>query len=375
MKKRILALALGTMSVFAGMSTACGSGEKGIILTNVERAKNVILMIGDGMGPEHIKAGKIKKGESLYMQRFPYKTTVETRSISSEITDSAAGGTALATGVRTYNGRVGMDTYDEELTTIMDVAKSMGKRTGVISTEPITGATPMSFLSHALSRDDKATLVEGAAKSGVNLIASETFDASYIAQFVENGYTQLTDADMISDSTAEFIIGSYKIKADAEYGENSINKLAFDRLLVEALDYLSEDEDGFVLMAEGAHIDHGGHNNNISYMLEELLAFDNGIHAVLEWAKNRDDTVVIVTADHETGGLWLDKSATADTLFPGVRYQDNYYGWTTDYHTSTDVNLYINGADIDFAKYSFGSKKRIRNYEVFEIMKYLIGAE
>ena len=351
-----------------------------ITLTNVTKAKNVILLIGDGMGPEQIKAGEIYKGEALTMQGFPYKTTVQTRSASDEITDSAASATALATGKRTINGMVGKDPNYLNLETIVDIASGMGKRTGVISTEELYGATPMGFSSHAYNRNDTACLLQTAATTGnVNLFASYVMDEAYQNVFTAAGYEKIADVDGISDSTSDKVFGSYVIRADAPTMSANANRVAFDRVITEALEYLSQDEDGFFLMAEGAHIDHGGHNNDMTYMLSELLAFDDGVKAALEWAKDRDDTVVIVTADHETGGLELKDSAYTALNFlettsydNGMTYVPVHYAWTTTSHSATDVNFYINGADIAFNTYSFGSNSRIKNVDVFKIMKKLL---
>ena len=351
-----------------------------ITLTNVTKAKNIILLIGDGMGPEQIKAGEIYKGEALTMQGFPYKTTVQTRSALDEITDSAASATALATGKRTINGMVGKDPNYLNLETIVDIASGMGKRTGVISTEELYGATPMGFSSHAYNRNDTACLLQTAATTGnVNLFASYVMDEAYQNVFTAAGYEKIADVDGISDSTSDKVFGSYVIRADAPTMSANANRVAFDRVITEALEYLSQDEDGFFLMAEGAHIDHGGHNNDMTYMLSELLAFDDGVKAALEWAKDRDDTVVIVTADHETGGLELKDSAYTALNFlettsydNGMTYVPVHYAWTTTSHSATDVNFYINGADIAFNTYSFGSNSRIKNVDVFKIMKKLL---
>lgn len=216
-----------------------------------------------------------------------------------------------------------------------------------------------------------------ATTSNVDLFASYVIDAKYQAAFTNAGYTKIADADLISESTEDKIFGSYAIAATYEAMMVDCTFVAFDRLVTEALEYLSKDEDGFFLMAEGSHIDHGGHNNDICYMLEELIAFDDMVAAVLEWAKDRDDTVVIVTADHETGGLELKSSATHETIVEA--YENGgigkCYTWSTSGHTNTDVNLYINGANIDFAQYSFKNKDRIKNTEVFEIMKTLMTGE
>ena len=391
--KKILSLVLvGMMAASVGgvgVSLASASNKTAdltatenatITLTNVTKAKNVILLIGDGMGPEQIKAGEIYKGEALTMQGFPYKTTVQTRSASDEITDSAASATALATGKRAINGMVGKDPNYLNLETIVDIASGMGKRTGVISTEELYGATPMGFSSHAYNRNDTACLLQTAATTGnVNLFASYVMDEAYQNVFTAAGYEKIADVDGISDSTSDKVFGSYVIRADAPTMSANANRVAFDRVITEALEYLSQDEDGFFLMAEGAHIDHGGHNNDMTYMLSELLAFDDGVKAALEWAKDRDDTVVIVTADHETGGLELKDSAYTALNFletasydNGMTYVPVHYAWTTTSHSATDVNFYINGADIAFNTYSFGSNSRIKNVDVFKIMKKLL---
>ena len=366
--------------LFGGGSKAPSSADwttedptgTGIVLKNVTKAKNVILMIGDGMGPEQINAGALFKDGHLNMQRFPYKTTVETRSDSAVITDSAAAATAIATGVRTTNGIVGKF-EGEDLTTIVDIAAGLGKRTGVIATEELYGATPMGFSGHADARGDSVSLLKSAStNSNVNFFASSVISKGDIGYFTDAGYKEVRVVDDISEETSDKVIGSYNINPTAESMSSRGSITSFDRLVTEALEYLSQDEDGFFLMAEGSHIDHGGHNNDIAYMLEELISFDEAVGAVLEWAKDRDDTVVIVTADHETGGLQLLRGATHEDIVNAYIGEKGAYSWTSGSHTATDVNIYINGADIDFSKYAIDNNNRIKNTDVFEIMKSLI---
>jgi alkaline phosphatase len=340
----------------------------------VTKAKNVILMIGDGMGPTQIEAGSLYRNAPLTMQKFPYMTTVETCSASDKITDSAAAATALATGVRTRNGLVGKDLRGNELETIVDIAASLGKRTGVIATEEIFGATPMGFSGHSDARGDTHGLLTTASESSnVNFFACSSMGDRYKNYFVDAGYLDVPVADNISETKEEKVVGVYNIHPwlDPMSARGSI--VAFDRLVTEALEYLSQDEDGFFLMAEGSHIDHGGHQNDFVYMMDELLSFDDGVKAVLEWAKDRDDTVVIVTADHETGGLLLAGDATHEDVVKAYAGEADYaYRWTTTGHTDTDVNLYINGANIDFSQYAIDDTGRIRNIDVFQIMKSLM---
>lgn len=393
--KKIFALAAATVCL--GSASACSfvngliGGNSGsdssaeevyspIILDNVTKAKNIILLIGDGMGPNQIMAGSLYKGEDLYMMGFPYHTMVETDSLSG-LTDSAAAGTALATGKRTINGRVGRDNDFYDLETIVDIAAGMGKRTGIITTEEVYGATPMAFMAHADDRGQSKMLLDSVAEEAkVNLIMSYVYSNTYAKILTKVGYEEIASVADVSESESDKVMGKYLIAARASSmsaGEED-GYVAFDRAVTEALEYLSKDEDGFFLMAEGAHIDHGGHSNDMSYMLQELLAFDDGVRAVLEWAKDRDDTVVIVTADHETGGLKLKKGITSDNMFEmgsldnGMSYVPLYYEWTTDSHSRQDVYCFINGANIDFSKYSFGEEDRIRNTDIFEIMKSLL---
>lgn len=376
-----LTLAMAGAMSFSMLSFASGCDKDDTIILHTTQVKNVILMIGDGMGPTQIKAGELYKGTELTMQKFPYMTKVETRSANDEITDSAAAATAMATGVRTNNGMIGKNPLGEDLETIVDIAHKLGKRTGVLATEELNGATPMGFSAHADARGMTKELIESAvASSNVDLFASSVVDTKYNSTFKKAGYKKVDIVDDISETTAEKVFGSYLIPADFDSMQTDGAYTAFDRLVTEALEYLSKDEDGFFLMAEGSHIDHGGHNNDFHYMLEELLAFDDAVKAALEWAKDRDDTVVIVTADHETGGLYLDEKATHQNIvdiYEGKMRDSealDYYLWTATGHTSTDVNLYINGADIDFANYSFGEDTRIKNTDIFQIMKYLLGA-
>ena len=366
MVKRVIALIAATMclSVTFGCDFMQKEKKEPIHFKDVENVKNVILMIGDGMGPNQVRAGELYKKSKLTMQSFPYHVNVETRSHSDYITDSSAAATALATGVRINNSQVGIDLDGNHLETIVDIAASKGKRTGIMTTEWLAGATPMGFSSHDISRNNSIDLIQEAAKtSNVNLFLSDTCNFAY--HFEKEGWTEIDDPALISDATEDKIFGSYKILAEVESMSLHPDFTAFDGLIVEALEYLSKDEDGFFLMAEGAHIDHGGHNNDFDYMLRELMAFDAAVEVVAKWAMNRNDTVVIVTADHETGGLILDKGVTSENLMESYR-------WTTGGHSGVDVDCFIAGVNVDFAQYSFSSKDRIANTDVFQIMKSLV---
>lgn len=372
-----LALALGMLTGLIG----CNKKEEGPVLNEASEIKNVILFIGDGMGSQQIKFGEIMKEAPLIFQEFPYQTQLDTDSVDEfgvrVTTDSAAAATALATGTLTINGRVGMGPESvEPLETIIDVAQSMGKRTGVITTEELSGATPMGFSAHAEARGQSRTLLTGAAESGIDFFASDL--TSGVEMFEEAGYSVihfLKDYDKKMKKTDKLYC-NMMIKPIVD--EDDTMYTTFEDTVETALDFLSRDSDGFVLMAEGAHIDHGGHNNDIEYMVRELLAFDEGVQAALEWAKGRGDTVILVTADHETGGLMLQEGITKDNYTDmesedGFHYDTKYYNWSTSGHSSAYVNLYVNGKSVDFKKYSeYDSSELIKNTAVFSIMKDLL---
>lgn len=337
--------------------------------------KNVILLIGDGMGKAHVKAGEIYKGSKLNMQGMPYVTTVETKSASAEITDSSAAATAMASGVRTNNVFVGIDPNENPLETIVDIAKRHNMSTGIVTSEELYGGTPMGFSAHSNNRRDYLPVLTSAAtSSNVDLFIGETMEDEYVDIFTENGYTEIANVDDISSSTQSKIIGNYNIKAEAPSMSGESDSVALNRAVSEALDYLSKDEDGFFLMAEGAHIDHGGEEWDIEYVIRELMAFDDMVGTVLQWAKGKKDTVVLVTADHETGGLELLNTLTKDNIFDKtlggnwVNVKFNVPG-----HSAEPVSCYYYGKGFSFKDYSsFGSADNITNTDIFNIMKDFI---
>ncbi len=338
---------------------------------SLKNIKNVIIMIGDGMGPEHVRAGAIEKGSPLYIQTIEQTAFSLTASADNAITDSAAGGTAIATGIRTKNGYVGLDSTREELTTIMDIALENGKRTGVVTTDVLSGATPMSFAAHHYNRNGSATLLESASNSGVNLFIANKQDS--LEKFTDetgNVYTDIAEVENISEAQSDYVIGDYSIKASAEPMSAGSNGVAFDKVVRESLEYLSQDPDGFVLMAEGAKIDKRSHDNDFSGMLAEMLAFDDAVKVAMDWADEREDTVVIVTADHETGGLAIAENATKETL-------NESYSWSTGGHTATDVYCKVYGVDVDFVRYSsLGLAESVKNTDIFEMSKaFLLGKQ
>lgn len=325
-------------------------------------------MIGDGMGPQQEEAARRYLDGPLVWDSFPYQGTLVTNNYFGEVTDSAAAATALSTGVKTYNGSIKRDTEGNELKSIMEYAQEAGKRTGVITSKFLFDATPAAFSANAASRQHHDIIKVSQIESGIDLLIGEAGSGYdyYSTQIAEAGYRYITDAAVLNDySDAEKIwapLSSIVPDAESE-GQTELAALAEF-----ALDFL-ENEEGFVLMIEGGKIDDKCHQNDIEGAIAELLAFENTVKKVLDWAEDRDDTVIIVTADHEMGGLTVNPDADAANILEGA-----HIDWSTDGHTGTPVNYHAYGAFGKNVKKLFDEilLPECYNTEIFNICKALL---
>lgn len=361
----ILIISFSCLSLF-GCEKSCNQGEPSAI-------KNVIIIIGDGMGLEHVEAGEIYEDKNYIFNSW-HKTTVNTDSIndkSYQTTDSAAGGTAIATGVLTKNGYVGKSATGENLETVLDVAKTLGKSTAVITTDKLYGATPASFTAHSLSRDNKVEIVESQINtSNVDILCGQYSGTinGYASLIAEYGYEYCTDFSKIDqnlDKTKHYWQFSLAgVDAEVELS------LVVDK----ALKVLEKDEDGFVMMIEQAYIDKYSHSKDILGAVASVKSLNNTVETVMDFVGDRADTAVLITADHETGGLLVSKenfegASTFTTLFG----ETAYYSYSSGSHTSTPVGLYIYGAKPLFKNLpTYKSESLIKNIETNTIIKNLI---
>ena len=262
-----------------------------------KEAKNYILLIGDGMGVnqtkmyEYLNSSDVEysDGESIfYGYMFPHQGYSRTRSLSG-VTDSAAGGTALATGYKTYNEYVGLDRNGTPIKSLTELASELGKATAVMSTENKTGATPSSFSAHSYDRDDTSGILSTQAE----LVAQH-------GTIIDCGYDYYT----------------------ARYMKT------IEKHITDTLDKIDNDSDGFFIMYEEAHIDKHCHDNDLTQTYMAVVRFNQAIARFMEYAFYNPETVVIITADHETGGL----SDIGGEL-----------GFDTDEHTAADVPVFAWG--------------------------------
>lgn len=279
---------------------------------NVKPA-NIIFLIGDGMGLSAVSTGFYYGDQPSVFKRFHEIGLQQTSSATHKVTDSAASGTALATGTKTYNGAIGVDTSKVVLYNIAELVASLGWSTGVVATSTISHATPASFYAHVEQRyleeeiatqllDSEIDFFAGGGRAKFNQRADSTDILAFAA-----------DKGFVIDTTGLAAPGSLNI--NQKYGflpeagampsmiENRGDFLPAATVL--AISHLSQNPEGFFLMVEGSQIDWAGHANNADYLVGEMLDFEQVVAAALDFAEKDGNTLVVVTADHETGGYTL----------------------------------------------------------------------
>lgn len=305
-----------------------------------ENAKNIILLIGDGMGTSQLYAGLTANKGVLNLMQFPYSGFSITTSTSNYITDSAAGATALSTGKKTYNGAIGVDSAGNKLTTILEIAEEIGKGTGLVSTSSVTHATPASFIAHQANRGMQEEIAADFLKTDIDVFiggGKKYFEKrkdslNLLVNLEQGGYTVVDNIMEIEDCKADKIAGFI----GDEHGEKMPERgEALTISTKKALEVLSHKMNGFFLMVEGSMIDWGGHANNVEYITREMLDFDKAVGAALEFAMKDKNTLVIVTADHETGGLAISDGDMNTGFIRGT--------FTTNKHTGVMVPVFAFG--------------------------------
>ena len=272
-----------------------------------KKPKNVILMIGDGMGLAQIYAGMTANKGNLFMNNFKHIGFSRTYSANRYVTDSGAGGTAIATGHKTNNSSVGVDSLKRPVPSILETAQANGLATGIVVTTNILDATPAAFVAHVPERSMMSEIAIDFTETGpdvfigggIEYFKNRTDRRDLLAELSGRGYK-------VIDTINEIV----KVKSGRLAGfltENRVRKRG-DQLQVTteaALDILDDHKKGFFLVVEGSEIDGGGHSNDMAYTVEEMLDFDRAVGKALGFAARDGKTLVVVTADHETGGLTI----------------------------------------------------------------------
>lgn len=319
--------------------------------------RNVIFLIGDGMGFEQVKAsGYYAHGAEGYLvfETFPYHGEVTTYSVNSSVTDSAAAATAIATGEKVNNGAISLKD-NVELETLLEYFRARGKSTGLVTTTYITHATPAAFGAHEPSRSNYANIandylnqtrpnilfggVESKAE-GMSIEAAVNAEYAVVTNNLEMDWLDIN----IQDAYISGQFGKGYMAYEYDYISDPVNTFYDDyphlsEMTGTALEILDNDPDGFFLMVEGGRIDHSGHANDIKRNIFETLEFSETVQAVYTWAAGSNDTLIIVTADHETGGLTVTENK-GPGVFPEV-------SWSTGGHTGVNVPVYAWGENAE----------------------------
>ncbi len=335
-----------------------------ILSMEYKKPKNVIVMIGDGMGANDItiteKFNEYCFEFGLILNQIKNHGTVTTYCADNAVTDSAASGTALATGVKTNREYVGVDPSGNTLKNIIEIAKECGKRVGVVTNDSILGATPSAFTIHALSRDDEKAIAEAYMNNLPDVLMGHEFSVFRKALSKErreslDQYAFVKDFYDINETLAADPKADLPLIAFSEEPIMKPNSYDLSEMTETALKRL-KCENGFFLMVENAATDDAGHDNNIKGKMAAVINFDRAVAVVLKFMKENPDTLLIITSDHETGGVQLPK---------GDAEPDNSL-FTIDDHTATDVRVfavgfgteYFNGKKIDntdIAKYAINT--------------------
>lgn len=329
--------------------TTTSSNTERLPLVSGKKIKNVILLIADGTGIAQLSSGQlglVGADGYLNLQRMPVTGIVKTQSTNSLITDSAAGATAYSCGMKTNNGMIAFLPDESHCKTLLELAEERGLSTGLVATSTITHATPASFAAHVKSRGNQVGIAEQYVNSGVEVFlgggreffipqdmegSSRKDDRNLIEEFENNGYEYVSTADEMKNSKTDKILGLF-----ANSGMESIDRTpTLAEMASTALSKLETNPNGFFLMVEGSQIDWAGHSNNAEYAIREVKDFDDAVKVALDFAVKDGETLVVLTADHETGGMTM-MNSTEDPKKLRVE-------WVTDYHTAVPIALMAYG--------------------------------
>lgn len=376
--KKLLAVFLSLLLIL-GFS-ACDSGEpkgwytegeikiterqaKKIVNSEFTEPKNIIVIIGDGMGPNDITLaeeyvdGVYKFG--LVLNQIKNHGLATTHSADSEVTDSAASGTALSTGVKTNNGYIGKDVNGNDLKTMAEIAREAGKKIGIITDEDLSGATPTAFAVHNISRSNTAELVNSMVKFKPEVMmckdymgvfapldseARRIFNNEYLVAKDFERFKEVLDTDPNCEKAFLGFLEGFSTMPSNNLAQCA--EVALKRL---------KNDNGFFLMIESSGTDKFGHKNNISGKLNSVVTLDRTVAAVLKFMKRNPDTLLVITSDHETGGVKLPEGD-----------EDLKDLMTVTEHTATPVRVFAVGKGTEYF-----SGKTVDNTD---IAKFLIKA-
>ncbi len=319
-----------------------------VSLANAQKTpKNVIIMIGDGMGYNTVALRVLDANGTSNFERFNHIGSIKTYSAGGKITDSAAGGTAFAIGEKTTNGAVGLDANNQVKPNLMEIATQNKMATGIVVTCGLTHATPASFSAHQLKRGMYEEIAGDVINSNIDLLVgggmkhftSRKDGRNLIDEAKTKGYSIYTDTTSYFSSNAKkamVVVANEHLKAANKERGNYLPRATMKT--IELLN--SEKKKGFMMMVEGSQIDWACHGNEEATLRAEMADFDKTIGEVLDFAQKDGNTLVLVFADHETGGVTL---PPADVNGLSEEYGNYVVKFSTGAHTGTLIPVFAFG--------------------------------
>lgn len=377
------------------------------------QTKNVILFVGDGMGNaarNAIRLATVGEKGKLAMDDMPYAGLVHTSSTSA-VTDSAASATAYASGVKTYNGAVGMDANKKPVKTIMEYAKQAGLSTGVVTTSQVTDATGAAFGAHVENRSAQSDIaLQFLTKSKVDVLLgggedfwfpagnpgafpdepaedpsekSKGTQGNLVDKAKQLGYTYVSNKEDLQKAKGGKLLGLFaneEMFQQREEGDGDIYNpvVSLPDMTKKAIDTLSKNKKGFFLMVEEEATDEMAHENNATLTIKAGQQLDKAVQVAKDFAKKNPDTLVLVLADHETGGLSIESVDAEDESGDAISKEDGPFAivgskeqfivdWTTSGHTAVDIPVTAMGKNANLFTGVF------ENTEVFTKMMKALG--
>ncbi|MBK5115092.1 MAG: alkaline phosphatase [Candidatus Heimdallarchaeota archaeon] len=348
----------------------------------------IILMIGDGMGFEQVRMARfveVGKNANLIMESSLQNFSVMTHNVNLGITDSAAAATAMATGIKTNNGRIAVDPDWNSVETILEIALELGKATGVVSTTTIQHATPASFMTHVYSRGNYQEITRQIVENAnVDVLLGgglEEFSAQQILDMTTAGYSYVTNKTALDSIASGRILGLFsQSHMPYEQERNFTETPSLAEMTRKAIEILQQNSSGFFLMVEGGKIDHASHDNEKVGAILEAIAFDQAVREAKNYVETHANSILIVTADHETGGPTI-ISENLDGSLPitGLTEEQNRtlritranqieVDWSTGGHTRNNVPMFAFGDAFENIKRNM----LIDNTDIFGAMNNFI---
>jgi len=306
-----------------------------------KKPKNIIFLIGDGMGTAQIYAALTIQKDKLNIARFKVVGFQKTYSANDFITDSAAGATAFSTGSKTKNGYLAVDTNKKTLPTILELAEGKGLSTGLVASCAIIHATPAAFIAHEVNRDNYEDIAPWFLKTDIDVFIgggkkyfeNRTDKRNLSDSLRKRNYQLIYNLDDLNTITKDKVAGLLYNNHPPSILEGRGKML--EKSSTKAISILEKNKKGFFMMIEGSQIDWAGHSNAEDTLISEMIDFDNVVGMVLDYAKKNGETLVVVTGDHETGGYTLPNNNIKDGKLKGK--------FSTNNHTAVMVPVFAYG--------------------------------